>query len=466
MLAYHFHKLIGQNYSLPIMAEQQNRILKWAYNLERFNQMTDLVLQKVENDPVWTQALIEKIPARCQTLLEFSEKIQREDLKKKSDQQLCQLYLDYQDKYINVYVYSCLPNVLDASSSLFTRKLQAYLEKKLNDSSEMGRALSILTTPQQKSFKQQETEDFLRLIEKVQQNQSDINKLIKDHHQRYCWLPFGYDGPAWPKDYFLSQAREMIRQGVEPALELKKIKERDRKLAKDQSKLTEKIKLNKDKKYNYLFSIARELMHLKDYRKDIAVKSYYYLDNLFAEIGQRLSLSSVEVKHILPQEMEDVLVKRKYSVKDIKARVKYSALLYTTTGIKIFTGQKAKEIVKKYVQAEKIPQAVKELKGETACPGKITGRVKIVLSAQDIPKVIKGDILISPATDPSFIVAIKKAAAIVTDKGGITCHAAITSRELDIPCVIGTKIATQVLQDGDKIEVDANQGLVNIIKKA
>ncbi|NQV13728.1 MAG: hypothetical protein HQ530_05515 [Parcubacteria group bacterium] len=422
--------------------------------------MADLVLKKVEDDPAWTKAVMKKIPAVCQELLEFAEAIHRENLKEKNDEELCKLYMDYRDKYINAYIYSRLPNALDSSNSLFTRKLQAYLEKKLSSQSEVGRALSLLTTPRQKSFKQRETEDFLRLIEKVQQNQSDINKLIKYHHQQYGWLPFGYDGPAWSEGYFLSQAQEMIEQGVEPTLELKKIKEKDRKLAKDQSKLTEKIKLNKDKKYNYLFSIARELMYLKDYRKDIAVKSYYYLDGLFKEIGRRLSLSSVEVKHILPQEMKDILVKRKYNVKDIKARVKYSVLLYTEKGIKVFVGQAAKELVKKHVQVEKTPRTVKELKGETACPGKVTGQAKIVLSVEDISKVKKGDILISSATDPSFIIAIKKAAAIVTDKGGITCHAAITSRELDIPCVIGTKIATQVLRDGNKVEVDADRGIV------
>jgi len=60
---------------------------------------------------------------------------------------------------------------------------------------------------------------------------------------------------------------------------------------------------------------------------------------------------------------------------------------------------------------------------------------------------------------------MKKASAIVTDEGGLLSHAAITSRELNKPCIIGTKVATKVLRDGDLIEVDANKGLVKIIKK-
>jgi pyruvate,water dikinase len=79
-------------------------------------------------------------------------------------------------------------------------------------------------------------------------------------------------------------------------------------------------------------------------------------------------------------------------------------------------------------------------------------------------KMKKGDILISPATNPNLMPAISKAGAMVTDEGGITSHAAIVSRELKIPCIIGTKIATQVLKDGDLVEVDANKGIVRIIK--
>jgi len=59
---------------------------------------------------------------------------------------------------------------------------------------------------------------------------------------------------------------------------------------------------------------------------------------------------------------------------------------------------------------------------------------------------------------------MKKAVAVITDEGGITCHAAIVSRELKIPCIVGTKIATRVLKDGDKVEVDADKGVVKIIK--
>ena len=97
--------------------------------------------------------------------------------------------------------------------------------------------------------------------------------------------------------------------------------------------------------------------------------------------------------------------------------------------------------------------------------GKVTGKVVKVRSATEIYRVQKGDILVAVMTRPDYVVAMKKAAAIVTNEGGITSHAAIVSRELGIPCIICTKIATEVLRDGDLVEVNANHGWVRKLNK-
>ncbi|TRZ54342.1 hypothetical protein D4Q76_02515 [archaeon] len=104
-----------------------------------------------------------------------------------------------------------------------------------------------------------------------------------------------------------------------------------------------------------------------------------------------------------------------------------------------------------------------ELAGVIAYRGKTKGRAKIVKTAYEIGKVKLGDILFAPTTAPSYIMGMKKAAAFVTDEGGITSHAAIVSREMKKPCIIGTKIATKVFKDGDLVEVDANKGIVRKI---
>ncbi len=106
----------------------------------------------------------------------------------------------------------------------------------------------------------------------------------------------------------------------------------------------------------------------------------------------------------------------------------------------------------------------KEIIGTVANPGRVSGRVALVFEKAHLAKVQKGDILITPMTTPDFLPAMRLASAFVTDEGGITCHAAIVARELKKPCVIGTRIATSVLKDGDLVEVDADNGMVTILK--
>jgi pyruvate,water dikinase len=108
---------------------------------------------------------------------------------------------------------------------------------------------------------------------------------------------------------------------------------------------------------------------------------------------------------------------------------------------------------------------VQEIKGQVACPGLVTGKVRIILKAEDIKYFNEGEVLVSYMTMPTFIPAMKKAVAFVTDEGGITSHAAILSREMATPCIIGTKIATKLLKNGDLVEVDANKGVVNILQR-
>lgn len=104
-----------------------------------------------------------------------------------------------------------------------------------------------------------------------------------------------------------------------------------------------------------------------------------------------------------------------------------------------------------------------EIEGATGYPGKIRGRVKIILDPNKSANFKKGDVLVTGMTRPEYLSLIKKASAIVTDAGGILCHAAITARELKKPCVIGTKNATTILKDNDMIEVDANNGVIKIL---
>ncbi len=113
---------------------------------------------------------------------------------------------------------------------------------------------------------------------------------------------------------------------------------------------------------------------------------------------------------------------------------------------------------------EKVFENKENIKGISASKGRAVGRVSIILEQSDFSKVKEGDIIVASMTRPEFIPILKKANGIITNEGGVTCHAAIIARELNIPTIIGTQNATQILKDGDLVEVDADNGVVRVLE--
>ncbi len=105
-----------------------------------------------------------------------------------------------------------------------------------------------------------------------------------------------------------------------------------------------------------------------------------------------------------------------------------------------------------------------DVRGTCAHPGVVRGKVRVIMLKSEIDRLEAGEILVTPMTSPDFVRAMDRCAAIVTDEGGITCHAAIVAREIGKPCVIGTQNATEVLKTGDAVEVDAINGAVRRVE--
>lgn len=189
-----------------------------------------------------------------------------------------------------------------------------------------------------------------------------------------------------------------------------------------------------------------------------AIDTFYFL---LKELAKRNNWEPVLLKYVTSQELTES--QKALPLNKIKKRQDMNfayingEILYESE-----INQRLKALGYKLVK-ENIPKTG-EFKGMVANKGSAQGRVKVVYSRSQLDKVNNGDILVAPMTSPWYMSAVRKSSAIVTDEGGITCHAAIISRELKTPCIIGTKIATRVLKDGDLVEVDANNGVVKILK--
>ena len=227
---------------------------------------------------------------------------------------------------------------------------------------------------------------------------------------------------------------------------------------------------------NFWFPIQMENHPLKEKWKDeieVAAKTRAITEKvgpegdriarkLADEVSRRIFGEKEFSKFILLDEAYNFLLKGKSINKnEIKKRTK--GFVFASKGIKYVP---LKDYVKELgyeIKTAEIKEDKDIIKGTTAYKGIVKGKVKVILSKQKINTINEGDILVTAMTTPEFVPAIKKAAAIITDEGGITCHAAIVSRELKKPCIIGTKIATQILKDGMEVEVDADKGIVKII---
>jgi len=145
------------------------------------------------------------------------------------------------------------------------------------------------------------------------------------------------------------------------------------------------------------------------------------------------------------------------------AEEKAEAIEGIEEGIEEKIGVETEKLEKKVAEMEEkkpVSEARILLKGLGASPGFSTNIVKVLASEKEISKIESGNILVTSMTTPDFVPAMRKASAIITDEGGMTCHAAIVSRELGIPCIVGTGNATKVLKDGMVVTVDANKGIV------
>ncbi len=216
--------------------------------------------------------------------------------------------------------------------------------------------------------------------------------------------------------------------------------------------------------YEYVLDLGSKLAFYRSYNMEIGDSIMYeYWQDLKA-LAEKHGLSWDEILLLTYKEIID-LNNKGVLPEVFKDRAKGYGVVLENNRMFVVAGS---ELQKRLDMCqEKIDKNITELKGMVACRGGVVrGTARVIEEAKYISKMNKGDILVANETTPDYVVGMRIAGAIVTNQGGITSHAAITSREMGIPCIIGTKIATKVLKDGDLVEVDADKGVVRVIKKA
>ncbi len=271
-----------------------------------------------------------------------------------------------------------------------------------------------------------------------------IFKQIENHINKYAWV-----GTHFFKGSPLTWAK-LIR-------EMKEV------LKNFPSDITRPPKIKIPTKIKRVILIGEELAYWRMHLTEVCDYALYYMQPQFKKISRKLGVKYSEFYWFTKKEILSALENNGRLNKNIvQQRQKKFGIIYVSSDERIITGGKVDFYLN--VLKSKQEKTLDKLKGMVASKGHAQGKVRIVTEQNSIKSFKKGEILVAPETTPDYISAMKIASAIITDIGGLTCHAAIVSRELRKPCIIGTKIATQVLKDGDWVEVDANMGVVKIIK--
>ena len=194
-----------------------------------------------------------------------------------------------------------------------------------------------------------------------------------------------------------------------------------------------------------------------------------YADQLTDILAKQFNVLVEELRMYKVEEVINLFDEQRVDNELLDARSDAFIQNATDGTMNYFEGDEAKKLINNFVSEDAGERTVK---GVVANKGKKQGKVKVIptdyysdfsILTKLFNEMDEGDILVAETTSPELMPACKKAGAIITDQGGLLSHAAIVSRELNIPCIVGTGNATEILKDGDMVEVDADNGVIKIL---
>ncbi|MFC1723274.1 PEP-utilizing enzyme [Nanoarchaeota archaeon] len=379
------------------------------------------------------------------------------NLKPLSNQQLLETY----NHLYHIYLKKCNPSPLIDGFALTTdtvisRKIELHLEKN-NQLKRFVKDFETLTAPTFLSFLQLEEIDFLTTTEQINQNPDQKTTLLKQHQQRYFWINNNYvHDNILPLQYFEDRYQEL--KDSDPNNKIQQLRLLPKTNQKKKDQLIKELDLPQE--IITLLNITDRFSYWQDERKKGTFWATHYFNLLLEEFAARTKYSLDNLKYAMPPEM-DLILKEQIPTEELEARFRSCYIYWTQDQYDLSTDPN----LPKKISQEQTQEIDKEIRGMSVSLGKVIGPAKIVDSIDKLNKISEGDILVAVMTRPDYLPAMKKAAGFITDEGGITCHAAIVARELKVPCIVGTRIATKILKDNTIVELDANHSTITILKQ-
>jgi len=405
-------------------------------------------------DPQYVQRVQEQNDKNYDQFRRYAEILRQRDFRHMTPKQLFEALEEFRDSLLQM-ASSISCSIIFAGA--LARRLQAVMPES---------AVMTLALPLHQTLPLEEEKAFWKLVQHLQKkshasvqqalNDPENAEAMQKHFEAYAWLDAYENDEPWTQEAFRQRLQSAL--GEDPQRKLAGLEE----LHQEQESQIEKTA----KQYR-IAPVQLRQFRLAMYHR-ILGESLLGLGNiasrpLFQAIAKALLLPQRQIKWFSDTELLSALQGNTDAAKllgKLPVRQKHYLVALGEKQVHAFQGAEVNAVLSQLDIEKPAVADVKQVKGVSAYPGLVQGIARVVQHVSQLDKVQQGDILVTLNTTPSFIMAMKRSAAIVTDEGGITCHAAIVSRELGIPCIIGTKAGTKLIQDGAKIEVDAAAGIV------
>lgn len=389
-----------------------------------------------------------------------------------SDYQLLDIVKKFSNQFMKMYSYGTVAILVGYSQDnvLYKQAEKIIKEKTLAGQGNFSRLYVALTNQPRLNRNSDFDLAIINLAKRMKKEpkysfksiRRNYSQEIKEILDKHGWLSYDLcDSAGWDDNYLVNLILEKTKQDLNR--QKNNIIEYRNKTSREFDKAVKELNLNK--KEIDTFKSIRNLAYYKWAREYEFIEALFNFKKIQDELARRLGIGTLEMKFLMVSEYPGLFENIKKIKPELFKRLSQCLFYYDfKDGSKVSSGQKARAEWNRIKPKFKVQNTNTVLKGSPAYGGIVKGTVRIINSVRHISKLSPGDILIAVATNPALLPAMKKAAAIVTNEGGITSHAAIVSRELQIPCIVGTKTATKVFKDGDMVEVDAKHGLIKKIK--
>lgn len=391
---------------------------------------------RLDKDVFWTD-FINKLNSSVRRTRIYCKSLLESNLAECSNERLLKVYHLHLRHYIESYV----PLMMRPDD---------YLQNKLRLlTSDADQLVEQVMPLARNTYYGNERRDFLRATVAVNPSQ---------YLRKYSWTyaPLG-------------KGRQLNEEDFSRRSQMLSLKEAKKNLA-DLQRKRNKSKRNAQLVLNNLHGEIKDLLKLivgfigmRTYTAENSDRYFFYFRHtVLREICRRFKLEEREILAMTYGEVERIFVGYRLNSQLLNKRERGSMTVFNSGEVATYYGSKCYDVLSKLSPPSKAHTG-QCVYGDIACRGEVTAPVKLVYNFEQVGSVQYGDIVVTSMTTPDITEALDKASGIITDEGGITCHAAIISREYGIPCLVGTQCATRLLHDGMIVKLNCLEGYFQIL---